>query len=366
MNAQMVRWVIWIFLLGLPIGGCDNRSTEAKAAEAAPAEANASVAVTEALVSVRPSSRLVNFVGTLFGNEEVTISSQVEGQIEALSADLGDQVEAGQALARIDDAQWRARLREAEARLAKAQADAARSRQLIGTSIISKQEYESVTTNADVARAQRDTLLISIEHSQVAAPIRAAIAKRFVSVGEYVRPGTPLFTLVAQDPLKLRGEIPERFAHEVRPGQAVQVKVDAYPDVVFPGQVTRISPASNPQNRSVALEAQIGNADLRLKPGFFANAAVVTRSDDHALMVPQEAVISFAGVTKVFVIDNGVAREREVTTGGRGTSGMIEITDGLSPQERVAVSGLTKLGDGVAVTVKSEADAKAEAPTPGN
>jgi membrane fusion protein (multidrug efflux system) len=332
--------------------GCEQPAHQ----QAVAAEAKAVVVpVTVASVAVRPSARVVNFVGTLYGNQEVTLSSQVEGQLKALNVDLGDQVTAGQVLAQIEDDQWLARLRETEAMLDKAQADEARGRQLVASKVISPQEYESVKTHAAVARAQSDTLRVTIRHARVESPISGAVAKRLVSAGEYVHPGSPLFTLVAEDPLKLRGDVPERFAHELQTGQPVQVRVDAFPDRPFMGRLARISPASNPENRSVTIEALVDNQDRALKAGFFANAAVVTRTDDRALMVPQEALITFAGVTKLFVVKDGTAHERQVRVGTRGSTGMVEITEGLQPDELVATSGLTKLENGITVTVKETA-----------
>ena len=117
------------------------------------------------------------------------------------------------------------------------------------------------------------------------------------------------------------------------------------PTRVFTGRLARISPASNPENRSVAVEALVDNHERTLKPGFFANAAVVTRTDDRALMVPQEALVTFAGVTKLFVVSDGTAYERQVQTGTRGSGGLVEIIDGVRPDELVATSGLTKLGE---------------------
>jgi len=326
-------------------------SSPASVAFAAGATSGA-LPITAATVRVQPSVRMVNFVGTLYGNEDVTLSSQVEGQIKSLSADLGDHVEAGQALAQIEDDQWRARLREAEATLAKARADEARGRQLVDRKVISPQEYESMKTLVEVALAQRDTLTVTIRHARVEAPISGAVARRFVSSGEYVHPGSQLFSLVAEDPLKLRGDVPERFAHELQIGQTVQVRVDAFPNATFPGRLARISPASNPENRSMAVEATVDNHEHTLKPGFFANAAVATRTDDRALLVPQEAVVTFAGVTKLFVIKDGVAHERRVQTGTRGSGGLVEITEGLNGDELVATSSLTKLEDGGAVIIQ--------------
>lgn len=329
--------------------GCQpTGSTEAVAAEA---EAVA-IPVTVAPVVTRPAARVVNFVGTLYGQEEVTLSSQVEGQIKALHVDLGDHVEAGQVLAQVEDDQLRARLREAEAMLSKARADEARASALSEKKVISQQEYEGLRTQAEIAKARRDTLEVTIDYTQVRSPIAGAVAHRFVSVGEYVVPGSKLFTLVSLNPLKLRGDVPERFAHEIRVEQTVHVTVDPFPDINFEGRVARISPTSDPQSRSVGLEVLVDNFEEMLKPGFFAHARVITRQDDSALMVPQEALISFAGVTKVFVIRDGAAEERQVVTGSRGAADLVEVVEGLSDGDQVAISGITKLANGIAVDVR--------------
>jgi membrane fusion protein (multidrug efflux system) len=325
----------------------------------AAAAATATVATDEALqvtvapVVQRPTQRLLKFVGTLFGNEEVALSSQVDGQVTAVHADLGDAVHGGEVLLDIDDGSMRAQLREIEARLAKARADEARGRELLKSNIVSPQEYESMQTAVAVAAAQRDSLNVTLEHKHVRSPLTGSVVKRRVSVGEYVRPGTPLFDLVSDDPLKLRGDVPERFTEELAVGQPVQIKVDAYPDAVFDGRLLRVSPAANAENRSISVEAAVPNPDRRLKPGFFATANIVTRADDQALMVPETAVITFAGVTKLFVVSERTAHERRVRLGTRDEHGNIEVLEGIQPGETVATSGLAKLEDGMPVAVRA-------------
>lgn len=336
----------------LPLAGC-GRTGSSEAAQAALETPEQAVAVRVAPVVTRPVQRKVHFVGTLYGQEEVTISSQVEGQVQRVHADLADEVDAGALLAEIDDGLWKARLREAEANLARARADEVRARQLVADRIISPQEYEQRKTAAEVALAQRDSLQVTLQHARVVSPLRAAIARRFVSAGEYVRPGSPLFTLVVVDPLKLRGEVPERFVPELAVGQTVETRVDAYGDQVFFGTLLRVAPASNVQNRSVAVEALVRNPDRKLKPGFFANAAIVVRQQDLALCVPQEAIVRFSGINRVFVVDGGRTHVREVELGDRLPDGLVEVRSGLAVGEEVAVTGLSKLDDGRSVRVVS-------------
>jgi RND family efflux transporter MFP subunit len=348
------RWLAPALLLVL--ASCARRDEPAASTDAE-VEARA-IPVTVAPVTVRPSERAVRFVGTLFGHEEVILSSQVEGQIESIEGDLGDAVQAGQVLAKIEDDQLRARLREVEAMLDRVRADESRGRQLMTQRVISPQEYESMKTQASVVEAQRDTMTVLLRYTEVRTPLTGSVAKRMVSVGEYVRPGTPMFALVADDRLILRGDVPERFSAELQVDQVVRVQVDAFPHVEFGGHLTRISPASNRENRSITVEALVDNSERELKPGFFANASIVTRADQEAMMVPQEALITFAGVTKVFVVAGDIAHERQVRTGSRTPEGLVEVIEGLRPDEAVATSGLTRLENGRAVMIKRPGDVR--------
>src|SRR4030095_1129954 len=221
-------------LLALVLSGCADKGDSQVAAgpTAVTTRADAALQIAAAPVQSRPTKRLLKFVGTLFGNEEVTLSSQVEGQVTALHADLGDQVQADAVVLDIADNSRRPQLREIEARLLKARADEARGRELMRGNIISLQEYESMQTAVAVAEAQRDSLNVSLHHKRVRSPLTGSGAERVVSRGEGPPPRPPLFDLVDDDPLKLRGDVPERFAQEIAVGQPVQIRADAYPDIL--------------------------------------------------------------------------------------------------------------------------------------
>jgi membrane fusion protein (multidrug efflux system) len=184
----------------------------------------------------------------------------------------------------------------------------------------------------------------------VPSPIAGLVARRHVAVGEFVKDNTPLFTVVAIDPLKYTGTVPERFAPDLRVGQEVRLQVDAYAGRTFPGRVTRIAPVVDMQTRTLALEAQVPNRPALLKPGFFARGLVLTRQQAQAAFVPAEAVAYVVGISKVFVVADGKAAERQVKTGLR-EGGQVEILDGVKPGDVVAVSGLGQLYDGAPVQV---------------
>ncbi len=182
----------------------------------------------------------------------------------------------------------------------------------------------------------------------VPAPISGLVARRHTSVGEFVKDNMPLFTLVTADPLKYTGTIAERFAPDVRIGQEVRLQVDAYPGRTFPGQVTRVAPAVDVQTRTLGLEARVPNGQGVLRPGFFGRGVVLTRREAQVAFVPAEAVAYFVGITKVFVVADAKARERQVKAGVR-EAGWVEIVEGVKPGEVVATSGLAQLYDGAPV-----------------
>ena len=182
------------------------------------------------------------------------------------------------------------------------------------------------------------------------APLAALVARRHVSAGEFIKENVPLFTLVVADPLKYAGTVPERYAPELRGGQALEITVEAHPGQTFSGQVTRVAPAVEVQTRSLSLEARVPNADGRLRPGFFAKGSVLTRRDEAVTFVPAEAVTYFVGITKVFVVTDGKAQERLVKPGAR-QGGWVEILQGVKAGEAVATTNLPQLFTGAPVTV---------------
>ena len=178
-----------------------------------------------------------------------------------------------------------------------------------------------------------------------------AIASRLVSVGEYVREGTPLFRILDDDPVKLRAAVPERFAALVQVGQAVQVHVEAYPDQ-FVGKITRINPQIDPTNRTFMIEALVPNEKHLLKPGAFAEARIETRMEPSVVFVPQAAVVQFAGASKVFTIGSDSKAVEHAVQTGEPQGDLVEISEGLKGDEQVVIEGAGKLATGTPVKTR--------------
>jgi RND family efflux transporter MFP subunit len=225
---------------------------------------------------------------------------------------------------------------------------------------------QAQSLHAQVAIAQQllaDTTVIAPDPSSgnaTSAQHSYAIASRMISIGEYVREGAALFRLIDDDPVKLRATVPERYVADVKVGQRVRVRIEAYRDA-FEGQLTRINPQIDPTNRTFQIEVVVPNEKHLLKPGAFAQASVETRRDENVVFVPRDAVVTFAGVDKVFTVDpNGKAVEHQLQLGdNRGE--IVEVLKGLEGTESVVIEGASRLATGVAVKVTEKPGAEPRA-----
>jgi membrane fusion protein (multidrug efflux system) len=190
----------------------------------------------------------------------------------------------------------------------------------------------------------------ALRDANVRAPFSGWIARRDVSRGEYVRPGQPLFELVALDPIEVEFSVAERDSARVAVGQRVLVTVAPYPEERFEGRVTVISPTLDPKTRTLGVKAQIANGDGRLRPGLFARADLGIARREGALMVPEEAVLQRADGEVIFVVTPEDTARRVVVETGLQRDGKIEIVKGVAAQDQVVVRGHAVLADGVPVT----------------
>jgi RND family efflux transporter MFP subunit len=374
-SSSISQFILICGLSLVVLFGCSRDKSQEGATQTAAEQA---LTVMTKPVQTRELRRTVEMVGTLSGWEEVTISNEMAGTIETIFVDLGDKIKKGQRLILLDQREAKLALAQAEANLqaakkALSQAQAEwrdadlnlnRIKQLYTEEVIAASQLDVAQARFDAIEAQvhareadidRFQALVDLAQkrlsdTEIVAPIAAEVRQRLVSIGEAVKEKTPLLYLVIPDPLKLQGTVPERFAPEIKLEQPVDVQVEAFPGRSFPGVVLRVSPAVDVQTRSLSLEAKVPNTQGLLKPGFFAKGLILTGVNPQAVFVPEEAVYSFVGITKTFVVHEGTAQERQVKTGVR-LDGLVEITDGLNAGETVATSNLPQLYQGARVKV---------------
>lgn len=361
-----------------PAGPGQNRAGDSKAARQ----------VKTARVEETPFGEAVTANGTLAAYDQTTVSVKVPGRLRTINVDLGSVVRRGQVIAQVEPGDYNLRIQQSEAALAQARArvglsadgtddkvnpeqtgtvrqaravlDEARlsrdrAARLVEQGIIARSEFDSVDAGYKVALSRYQDAIEEIRNRQglmaqrrselslarqqladtsVRAPIDGIVQEKRASVGEYLAAGAPVVDIVRVDPLRLRAEVPERDAHNVRSGQNVRVTIDGDTNV-YVGQVMRLSPVIAQQTRMLMVEADVRN-NGRLRPGAFAHAEIVTNDARMAVTVPSNAIVTFAGIEKVIVVQNGKALEKPVTT-GRRSGEWTEIVAGLNVGDQVVV-----------------------------
>ncbi|HEX9003596.1 MAG TPA: efflux RND transporter periplasmic adaptor subunit, partial [Blastocatellia bacterium] len=231
-----------------------------------------------------------------------------------------------------------ATVRQARALLDEAKLNLERTNQLVRQGIQAKAELDRVESAFKVAdsrfqdaveevRNRQAVLLqrrseLAIARQQLAettlyAPFDGAVREKRASVGEFLAAGVPIVTIVRLHPLRLRLEVPEREAQGIRTGQSVAVIVEGEEGQSYTGRVARLSPAFQEQSRTLIIEAEVDNQHGKLRPGSFAKAEIQTVSTADVVMVPTSAIVTFAGIQKVFTVKDGKAVEKNVVVGRR-------------------------------------------------
>jgi multidrug efflux pump subunit AcrA (membrane-fusion protein) len=216
---------------------------------------------------------------------------------------------------------------------------------------LANQSYAAVQT----ARAAGQAAQVQVQQAQkgirdvtIYSPISGYVTERAANVGEFVSTSSKVATVARTNPLRVRIDIPEQAIATVRVGQSVTVSVSTYPDRSFAGRVARVSPSVSAQSRTLTVEAEVENGENLLKPGQFATIRVLMSQSDPAVLVPVRAVRTDGTTSRVYVIQDGVARERLVAT-GRQDGDLVEIKGNVQSNELVATSNVEQLADGVPV-----------------
>ena len=383
-----------MLLMALPAGCGSDYPTTGSAKSEKSGSARAETPVKGVPVRVAPAveeraAAVVVAAGTLAAEEQIVLGMKVAGRLAEINVDLGSRVKAGDVIARLDPTDFRLRVQRAEAALQQARArlglppDGGSDRvdpektplvrqaralleealltrdrrvKLWEQGLVARSELDAAESAAKVAEGRyheaveevsnRQAILaerrtdLELARQQLAdtvlrAPIAGAMSARQAAVGEFLDAGAAVVTLVRIHPLRLRLSVPEREAAAIRQGQRVRLTVES-DAAVYEGHVARLAPAISEQTRALLIEAEIPNEHGRLRPGAFARGEIVVQPDRRLVTVPSEALVTFAGVEKVLVVESGRVVEKRVTT-GRRAGDRLEILSGLVAGEQVIV-----------------------------
>lgn len=392
----------FLVLLGLAsVGGCG----ESQSKRGNGPEEIVEVRVTR--VSNRSWERVLTVLGTLESMDQATLSTKNAGRLKRLWVDVGSPVKVGDILAQIEPRDYELRLnqslamlgqarvrvglplegdddtveeeklasvREARALMEEAKTALERSRKLQEQKISSQAQLERASAEYQVMmnryndalqearerkailaqrRAEYDIARQQLQDTSIRAPFDGVVQARRTNVGEFLSAGSPVLTVVQVDPLRLRLDVPERQSFEVLVGQPLRVGFDGDTNR-FAGVVARVSPALDPKTRLLRVEGEIKNPG-HLRPGAFARAELVLSEATPGLAVPMDAVLTFAGTEKAFVVRTNTVFERRLTL-GRRQGGWVEVLAGLSPGDPVILNPGT-LASGAKVKVVPEISA---------
>lgn len=240
----------------------------------------------------------------------------------------------------------------------RAQLDESRSNAAVAVSSIRTAQAGVGTAQqaVGVARAQVVNSQTQVEAAQKAisdatiyAPVSGSILERNADPGEFIGTNGKVAIIVRTNPLRMKIDVPEQSIASANVGQSISLTTSAYPDRNFSGTIVRIVPGLNTTSRTLVAEADVNNIEGLLKPGQFAIVKILLPESRQSVMIPVRALRQDGTTTRVFVIKDGRAVERLVQVGV--TEGeMIEAKTGIAADERVAVSNVESLFDGIAVS----------------
>ncbi len=281
-----------------------------------------------------------------------TLAAEVPGTVEELYTEVGQRVRKGQILARIDTRALRQELAEAEALFEQAQDRFERAERLFEKRSITKEQQIDAVAARDVAGARLASAKLRLEKSEVKAPWNGHVAAKRVEVGDYAAPGQPLIEMVAMDRLKVQAPASAVDVPYLEVGVPVVVRVDIFPGETFAGEVVRLGAELDPDTRTLDVEVEIDNTDLRLRPGLFGSIELERRRIDNAILVPLDAIVDFERHKVVYVVEEGIARMRQIALGPL-VGDRIVVEDGLAAGDQVIVAGQQQVAEGQRV-VESE------------
>jgi RND family efflux transporter MFP subunit len=409
----VTRTLLLLLLAGSTLlSACGDVSTSSAKGQG-PAAPLPAVKVSVGQIERRNLPELINVSGTFYADEDILISAKQAGRVLTIAADVGDVVASGSTLAQIDPVDFELAVQERESASravlaqiglealpgedfdpsnlpavtkARAESDNAKARYERAKRLseqtpplIAEQDFADIRTQWEVAnnqaavellaaraalasaRAQISTVATAqqrLADTTIKAPMIAQrdslnfrIAERMTSPGEYLQAGAPMFRVVADGVIKYRVLVPDRYSGKVKDGQEVELRGDVGGGIK--GTVSRISPVVNPTNRNFLVEIEIANAEGALKAGAFAEGRIIVGDRPGSVLVPTRAIVTFAGIHRVYTVADGKAQEHRVRL-GLPQGELTEVIGENITGDQVITSGLASISPGSPVEIEAK------------
>ncbi|WP_027125329.1 efflux RND transporter periplasmic adaptor subunit [Gelidibacter mesophilus] len=287
--------------------------------------------------------------GTLEANEEIELRSEVSGIVESINFEEGKKVSKGQVLFRVNDIELRAQLSKVKTAQQLASENQRRAKLLLDKQAISQEEFDVSNADFESARAESDLIAAQLSKTTVRAPFSGTIGLRSISEGTYVTPLTPIARLVNTNQLKLTFAIPDKYVSRMKVGTILTFTTSNSKEE-HTATIYAIEPQVDIATRTLKMRAIAENKEGKLYPGTFANVTLPLETVDDALLVPTEALIPIQNGKKIFVVENGQAKDVEVETGAR-TDSSVRVLSGIKAGDTILTTGVMSLRNGTPVKV---------------
>jgi len=308
-------------------------------------------------------------VGSVNAAQGVTVAPEIAGTVSKIAFESGATVKQGDLLVELDTTTEAAQLRAAEAQVDWAKVSAERLRKLSADKTVSQSELDQAEASLKQATANADTIRATIEKKTIHAPFAGRLGIRLVNLGERLEAGKGIVSLQSLSPLFVDFSLPQQELARLQTGLKVTAISDTYPDKVFEGELTVISPNLDAITRSIQLRAKFENADERLRAGMFVKVSVVLPEAQPVLAIPSTAILRAPFGDSVFVISgstNLTVQQKFIRT-GRTLGYFVSVESGLKVGDRVVEAGVFKLRNGMSVVENNETTPEtSQTPNPPN
>ena len=306
----------------------------------------------------------INVTGTLKASEQAVTSAENAGTLIRVNYKEGQSVSRGTILASVNPVDYilyvnnaEAALNQTKASYENVKAEYERKKTLFENEIIPKQQFDDIETkltvgSSDIKRAEANLALAKqeLKKSNIISPINGEVKTKFISRGDYVKEGTPLYEIIKIDPLKLFFTVSEENINKIKLNQEVSFIVNAFPDKEFKGKVSSIHPNLNEETRNLTIEAMVNNPDKKLKPGMFADVTIFTGNEKEVLTIPATSIMYNDEKAVVYTIKDGEAKHQEILVGNKYGE-KAEVIKGLDEKQEVVTMGQQQLKEGAKVNV---------------
>jgi membrane fusion protein (multidrug efflux system) len=315
-------------------------------------------------------TRSIEAVASVEPTQGVLLEAEEAGLVESIHFVNGQQVEAGDVLLQLDAEVEQAELKAAQAVARLAEVELERARRLRESGNVPQSELDHATADAAKTKANIENIEARIARKIIKAPFTGKVGIRRVNLGQYLAQGAAIVALQANEQVYVNFTLPQQALREIKSGLSLKLSCDAFPEAIFEGKVTAISPELDPATRSIQVQGTLDNPDGLLRTGLFVRVEIMLAQKDRVTVVPATAILYAPygnSIYKVETTDEGsFAKQSFVRTGIR-RGDFVSIEKGVELGESIVSAGAFKLRNGVKLTVNNALAPEPKiAPTPDN